>query len=97
MENKGGIWVIEKADIERVKALLTENNGKRIKLSAKKGRKRIIVRHGVIKETYPSIFLVTLDSISDFAVTERTVSFSYADILTKSVEIMLADTKQIIM
>ena len=88
--------MIKKTDIERVKDLLTENMGKRIKLSAKKGRKRIIVRHGVIKETYPSIFLVMLDSISEFAVTERTVSFSYADILTKSIEIMLADTKQII-
>lgn len=88
--------MIEKADIERVKELLTENIGKRIKLSAKKGRKRVIVRHGTIKETYPSIFLVLLDSISEFATTERTVSFSYADILTKSIEISLADTKQII-
>ena len=88
--------MIEKTDIERVKALLTENIGKRIKLSAKKGRKRIIVRHDVIKETYPSIFLVLLDSISEFATTERTVSFSYADILTKSIEIMVVDTKQMI-
>ncbi|MBE7037187.1 MAG: hypothetical protein E7403_07835 [Ruminococcaceae bacterium] len=89
--------MIEKADIDRVKTLLTENIGKRIKLSAKKGRKRIIVRYGIIKETYPSIFLVLLDSISDFATTERTVSFSYADILTKSIEITLIDTKQTIM
>lgn len=88
--------MIEKADIERVKTLLTENIGKRIKLSAKKGRKRIIVRQGVIKETYPSIFLVLLDSISEFATTERTVSFSYADILTKSIEIIVVDTKQTI-
>ena len=88
--------MIERADIERVKDLLTQNAGMRIKLSAKKGRKRIIVRHGVIKETYPSIFLVQLDSISEFANTERTVSFSYADILTKSIEILVVDTKQII-
>lgn len=88
--------MIEKADIERVKTLLTENIGKRIKLSAKKGRKRIIVRQGVIKETYPSIFLVLLDSISEFATTERTVSFGYADILTKSIEIIVVDTKQTI-
>ena len=89
--------MIEKSDIQRVKNLLSENEGKRIRLAARRGKNREIIRFGVIKETYPSIFLVTLDSISDFAVTERTVSFSYADILTKSVEIMLADTKQIIM
>jgi len=85
--------VIEKSDIQRVKTLLTQNIGKRIRLSAKKGRKRVIVRHGVIKETYPSIFVVTLDSISEFATTERTVSFSYADLLTKSIEITVTDSK----
>ena len=86
--------MIEKTDIQRVKDLLTQNIGKRIRLSAKKGRKRVVVRHGVIKETYPSIFVVTLKSISEFANTERTVSYSYADLLTKSIEIVLADTKQ---
>ena len=85
--------MIEKSDIQRVKTLLTQNIGKRIRLSAKKGRKRVIVRHGVIKETYPSIFVVTLDSISEFATTERTVSFSYADLLTKSIEITVVDSK----
>ena len=88
--------MIEKADIERVKDLLSKNIGMRIKLSAKKGRKRVIVRHGIIKETYPSIFVVLLDSISEFATSERTVSFSYADLLTKSIEITLIDTKQMI-
>lgn len=89
--------MIERADIQRVKDLLSQNIGKRIRLSAKKGRKRVIVRHGVIKETYPSIFVVLLDSISEFASTERTVSFSYADLLTKSIEITVVETKQTIM
>ena len=85
--------MIERGDIERVKTLLTENIGKRIKLTAKKGRKRVIVRQGVISATYPSIFIVILDSISEFADTGRTISFSYADILTKSIEITVTDTK----
>mgnify|MGYP002530288041 CR=1 FL=1 len=85
--------MIEKEDIERVKGLLTENIGKRIKLTAKKGRKRVIVRQGVISATYPSIFIVILDSISEFAETGRTVSFSYADLLTKSIEITVTDSK----
>ena len=85
--------MIERADIERVKALLTENIGKRMKLTAKKGRKRVIVRQGVISATYPSIFIVVLDSISEFAETGRTVSFSYADILTKNIEITINESK----
>ncbi len=88
--------MIERSDIERVRRILTDNIGKRIQLSAKKGRKRVTVRHGVIKETYPSIFVLMLDSISEFASTERTISFSYADLLTKSIEIMIVETKQII-
>ena len=88
--------MIEKSDIQRVKDLLTQNIGKQIRLSAKKGRKRVIMRHGIIKETYPSIFIVVLNSISEFATTERTVSFSYADLLTKSIEITVLDTKQVI-
>ncbi len=89
-------WVrpmIEKDDIERVKTLLNENIGKRIKLTAKKGRKRVIVRQGVISATYPSIFIVILDSISEFAEAGRTVSFNYADLLTRSIEITVTDTK----
>ena len=85
--------MIERGDITRVKNLLAENVGKRIRLSAKKGRQRVIVRQGVIKETYPSIFIVLLDGISEFAETPRTVSFSYADLLTKSIEITVVDSK----
>ncbi len=88
--------MINKTDIQRVKDLLTENHGKRIRLSVKRGRNREIIRHGYISETYPSIFIVVLDSISEFADIQRTVSFSYADILTKSIEITVVDTKQII-
>ncbi|MBR5157715.1 MAG: Veg family protein [Clostridia bacterium] len=85
--------MIERGDIERVKTLLTENIGKRIKLTAKKGRKRVIVRQGVISATYPSIFIVILDSISEFADTGRTISFSYADLLTKNIEITVVESK----
>lgn len=88
--------MIDKSDIERVRRLLTENVGKRIQLSAKKGRRRVTVRYGTIKETYPSIFVLMLDSISEFASTERIISFSYADVLTKTIEIMVVDTKQVI-
>lgn len=86
--------MIEKTDIERVRKLLSENIGQRIKLTAKKGRKRVIVRHGYIKATYPALFVVVLDSVSDFATGGRTVSFNYSDILINSVSVTVVDTKQ---
>ena len=86
--------LIEKADIDRVRDILTENVGKRIRLTAKKGRKRVIVRQGYIKATYPSLFIVVLDSVSEFATGGRTVSFNYSDILINAVSITIVDTKQ---
>ncbi len=88
--------MLDKNDVQRVKDQLSENQGKRIRLSAKRGRNREIIRHGYLKETYPSIFIVCLDSISEFSDAERTVCFSYSDILTKSIEITVVDTKHVI-
>lgn len=88
--------MIDKSDIQRVKTLLEQNEGKRIRLSAKRGKNREIIRFGVIKETYPSIFIVALDSVSDFADTIRTMSFGYTDLLTKSIEITVLDSKLVI-
>ncbi len=86
--------MIEKEDIERVRNILTENVDKRIRLTAKKGRKRVVVRHGFIKSTYPSLFVVVLDSVSEFASGGRTISFNYSDILIKNISVTIVDTKQ---
>ena len=86
--------MIERADMERVRNILAENVGKRIRLVAKKGRKRVVIRQGYIKATYPSLFTVVLDSVSEFATGGRTMSFNYSDILIKSIGITIVDTKQ---
>lgn len=85
--------MIAKEDISRVKGLLSENLGAKIKISAKKGRKRIVVRYGVLLNTYASIFTVSLESTSEFAEGMRTFSFSYSDLLTKSIAITVLDSK----
>lgn len=58
--------------------------GKRLKLKANGGRRKTIVRFGVLAETYPSVFIVELDQ--DENSFER-VSYSYADVLTETVEL----------
>lgn len=74
-------------DLSKIKTSLTDNVGHKVKLTAKKGRKQYVTREGVIESTYPSIFTVKLDNESQFFTTERRVSYSYADVLTKSVEL----------
>lgn len=89
--------MIEKSDLNKVKESLNGHLGQKIKLTAKKGRKRVVVRHGVLESTYPSIFTIKLDNLSEFAETSRTVCFSYTDILTNSIEITLPNGNSIMM
>jgi len=58
--------------------------GSEIMLVAQTGRKRQTERRGVLTETYPSVFVVDLDPNENSF--ER-VSYSYSDILTRTVEI----------
>lgn len=62
--------------------------GERVVLRANKGRKKISVKEGIIEKTYPSIFVVRIDGdVSEDL--GRTVSYSYSDILTKSIELFV--------
>lgn len=58
--------------------------GSKITLVAQTGRKRQTERKGILTETYPSVFVVDLDP--DENSFER-VSYSYSDVLTRTVEI----------
>ncbi len=76
--------------IREIKQGLEEQIGKRLRLTANGGRRRTISRSGVLAETYPSVFVVELDK--DENAFER-VSYSYADVLTETVEIKFLDDK----
>lgn len=76
------------ASILTIKEELENKIGSRIKLVAQTGRKRQTERSGILSETYPSVFIVDLDQ--DENAFER-VSYSYADILTKSVEVQFSE------
>jgi len=70
--------------IMEIKRGLEEQIGKRLRLTANGGRRKTIIRSGVLSETYPSVFVVELDK--DENAFER-VSYSYADVLTETVEL----------
>lgn len=78
--------------IMEIKKGLEEQIGRRLKLTANGGRRKTITRSGVLSETYPSVFVVELDKEENAF--ER-VSYSYADVLTETVEInFLEDNAQ---
>src|SRR6478609_12241625 len=73
-----------------IKKALDTNLGKRLLLKANGGRRKTIERSGVLAETYPSVFVIELDQ--DENSFER-VSYSYADVLTETVELSFLDER----
>jgi uncharacterized protein Veg len=69
-----------------IKKSLDLHLGKRLILKANGGRKKTVERAGILRETYHSVFVIELDQ--DEHSFER-VSYSYADILTEAVEIVV--------
>lgn len=63
--------------------------GSKIRLKANRGRNRIIEREGVLESIYPNIFVVKLNERK----IERRVSYSYADVLTETVELFVYDNQ----
>ncbi|WP_277998209.1 Veg family protein [Zhaonella formicivorans] len=79
-----------KKALTEIKQYLDASVGKRIKLKANRGRKKVVERLGVLEQTYPHIFVVKLDEKRNAA---RRVSFSYTDILTETVELTIYKDK----
>lgn len=80
--------------LSEIKKVLDSNLGKRLTLKANGGRRKTIERCGVLAQTYPSVFVVELDQEENAF--ER-VSYSYADVLTETVQLTFLDDEQVAM
>ncbi|HEY8345443.1 MAG TPA: Veg family protein [Bacillota bacterium] len=63
--------------------------GQEIYLRANKGRKKVFEVQGVLEQTYPKVFVVRFNERQ----VERRVSYSYADLLTETVELSVGNTR----
>lgn len=70
--------------LANIKNKLDDRIGEKLMVIAQAGRKKTTERHGILRETYPAVFVVDLDQ--DENSFER-VSYSYTDILTKNIEV----------
>lgn len=85
--------MIERHDLFQIKRDIETCIGEKVQLKANKGRKKAFIREGVLENTYPSIFVIKFEN--DYETTRR-VSYSYTDILTKAVELVVCkDNKKI--
>lgn len=69
--------------LDAIREVVRQHKGLEISYKAANGRRKMEERSGVIKDVYPSLFTVYIES------QQSTVSFSYADILTHEVELQL--------
>ena len=74
-----------KNPLGQIRKELDTHVGKKIKLRANRGRRRTFEKVGVLENTYPSIFVIRVDEKNYF----QRLSFTYADVLTSTVELRL--------
>ena len=68
-----------------IKEEIENHVGEKIVLRDSGGRRKVFVKNGVIEKTYKSIFVIKLEDSVD-----RRISYSYSDVLTKTVQIVYA-------
>lgn len=64
--------------------------GEKVWLKANRGRRKAMVREGILESTYPYHFLVRMGDQHN----NSRISISYADLLTQSVELCIGAPEQ---
>ncbi|MDW7738613.1 MAG: Veg family protein [Bacillota bacterium] len=70
-----------------IRKKLESHLGEKIKLRANRGRRKTYEKEGVLESIYPSIFIVRVDENNYY----QRLSFSYADVLTETVELSFGE------
>lgn len=73
--------------LEEIKARLDAHIGETVTVVSQAGRKEYTERSGILRSTFPSLFVVELDEEAQF----KQASYSYTDVLTKTVDVNFAE------
>lgn len=79
---------MERSDFDKVRESVREQCGSKVEIKLDRGRNKVDVQTGVIKEAYPSVFTVQIDG-KDQNRPSQLLSFSYKDIITKDIRMRL--------
>lgn len=71
--------------VDQIKAWVLEKKGKEVQIEVNKGRKKTVVRQGIIETAYPFFFTLKMDVDGSC----QRISFNYVDILTKTIELKI--------
>lgn len=70
--------------LDKIREDLDSFVGEPVKLRANQGRRKILEAEGVLEQTYPRVFVVRID---DDPRSVKRMSYTYADVLTSTVEV----------
>ena len=82
--------MVKRNGLDQIRDDLEACVGKHVKLRANRGRRRVVEAEGVLEQTYPKVFVVRLDLASSPV---QRMSYSYADVLTSTVELVIDDNR----
>lgn len=85
------VSLLEKNTLFKIRKDIEAHIGSNVRLRANKGRKRIVVREGVLEAAYPNLFVVNIENEFE---SSRKVSYTYTDVLTKTVEMTVFTDSQ---
>ena len=75
-------------DINNLKTDISEKIGQKIIVKGTLGRSKFYEKEATIEKTYPNLFVVKYQE------DERNVTYSYTDVLTKTVEVQVFDGQE---
>lgn len=78
---------MQQSDINKIKYSINQHLGTRVKVRSALGRKKFEIDNGIIKNTYSNIFTIETDEKEDMP--SRLLTFSYSDVLTNDVMMVL--------
>lgn len=78
--------MFDKNDLGQVKKDIETCLGQKVILKSNISKNKIVEEEGKLAQTYPNVFVV------EFEQSKRKATYSYTDVLIKSVEISVADS-----
>ncbi|MFW6006847.1 MAG: Veg family protein [Halanaerobiales bacterium] len=73
--------------LEEIKNDVNSFVGREVKVKAHRGRRKAIEKEGILEKTHPNVFVVRIKENNQ----TRRMSYSYADLLTDSVELKVKE------
>jgi len=78
--------MIDVSSLVEVKKEIELNIGEKVMLKANRGRRKCFIKEAIIEDTYNNVFTVMVRVDSK---TEQRFSYTYSDVLTSNVELVI--------